>query len=101
MFELLSTTLGKLRIIAFIEGVSFLILLFIAMPLKHIWGHPLAVRQVGSVHGLLFVLYVMYVVLCRIEYAWPARKAWLLVLISVIPFGNFYADKYYLRDDNK
>jgi integral membrane protein len=97
MFQLLQTTLGRLRVIAFIEGVSFLILLFIAMPLKYIWGNPLAVRQVGSAHGLLFVLYVMFVVLCRVEYRWPARKVWILMVLSIIPFGNFYADKQYLQ----
>jgi integral membrane protein len=97
MLKMFQTSLGRLRIIAFAEGISFLILLFVAMPLKYIWHQPMAVRQFGSIHGLLFVLYVMYVLLCRTEYAWPMRKAWILLLISVVPFGNFYADKHYLR----
>jgi integral membrane protein len=99
MLNLFQTTLGRLRVIAFAEGISFLILLFIAMPLKYIWGQPMAVRQVGSAHGLLFVLYILLVVMCRIEYNWSARKTWILLLISVIPFGNFYADKHYLRGE--
>ena len=57
MLQLIQTTLGRLRVVAFAEGVSFLILLFVAMPTKYIWGQPTAVRQFGSVHGLLFVLY--------------------------------------------
>jgi integral membrane protein len=101
MLKLLQTTLGRLRIIAFIEGMSFLILLFVAMPLKYIWEQPMAVRQVGTVHGLLFVIYVLLVVLCRIEYNWSARKTGLLLLISIIPFGNFYADRHYLQSEQQ
>ncbi len=63
MLELINTTLGRLRVIAFAEGVSFLILLFIAMPLKYIWGQPSAVKNFGTVHGLLFILYILYVLL--------------------------------------
>jgi integral membrane protein len=99
MFSLLKTPLGRLRIIAFIEGLSFLILLFVAVPLKYIWQQPLAVRQFGSLHGLLFVLYILFVILCSIEYRWKFWKVGILLLISVIPFGNFYADKHYLREE--
>jgi integral membrane protein len=98
MFSLLKTPLGRLRIIAFVEGLSFLILLFVAMPLKYIWQQPLAVRQFGSLHGLLFVLYILFVILCSIEYRWKFWKVGILLLISVIPFGNFYADKHYLGE---
>lgn len=97
MLSLLKTPLGRLRIIAFAEGMSFLILLFIAMPLKYIWQQPMAVRQVGSIHGLLFVLYVLLLVMCSIEYRWKWGKTALLFLASIIPFGTFYADKRYLR----
>ena len=97
MSPLLKTPLGRLRIIAFAEGMSFLILLFIAMPLKYIWQQPQAVRNFGSLHGLLFVLYILLVVLCSIEYRWKFWKVGILLLISVIPFGTFYADKHYLR----
>jgi integral membrane protein len=100
-FELINSSLGRLRIIAFVEGVSFLILLFIAMPLKYMWGQPNAVRSFGSLHGLLFVLYVLYVFLCKAEYGWSNRKALILLAISVVPFGNFYADKHYLREQEE
>jgi integral membrane protein len=90
MLDLLKTALGRLRIIAFTEGVSYLILLFIAMPLNF-----------GSVHGLLFVLYILYVFLCKIEYRWTMKKTLILLGISIIPFGNFYADKHYLQPENQ
>jgi integral membrane protein len=98
MFSQLSSTLGKFRLVALVEGLSFLILLFIAMPLKYIWDQPLFVRYFGSIHGLLFVLYILFLALCTIEYRWSFKKALILGLISIIPFGNFYADKKYLRN---
>lgn len=99
MFDLLKTTLGRFRIIAFMEGISYLILLFIAVPLKYMWGQPAAVRTFGSVHGFLFVLYILYVFLCKIEYRWSVMKMLILLAISIIPFGNFYADRKFLQHD--
>ena len=101
MLNLLKNNLGRFRIIAFTEGVSYLILLFIAMPLKYVWGQPAAVRSFGSIHGLLFVLYVLYALLCKIEYRWSIPKTLILLGTSLIPFGNFYADKRYLQSDNQ
>ena len=52
------TALRHLRLVALLEGSSFLVLLFIAMPLKYLADQPLAVRIVGSIHGLLFVIFM-------------------------------------------
>jgi integral membrane protein len=101
MSNFLKTALGRLRIIAFAEGISYLILLFVAMPMKHIWGQPNAVRSFGTVHGLLFVLYILYLILCKIEHRWTTNKVLILLGISIIPFGNFYADKHYLQTQDK
>lgn len=101
MLKFLTTTLGRLRLVAFIEGVSYLILLFVAMPLKYIYEQPQAVRSVGSIHGFLFVAYVLLVFLTKIEHRWDWAKTRLLLLISLIPFGNFYADRKWLAPDNQ
>jgi integral membrane protein len=91
--ELLKSNLGRLRIIAFMEGISFLVLLGIAMPLKYVAGMPEAVRIAGSAHGLLFVLYVLYLLIVKFELGWTYGKASAAFVASIIPFGTFWAEK--------
>ena len=82
------------RLTALAEGVSFLILLFIAMPMKYFMGMPEVVRVVGSIHGLLFILYVGQ--LARVHFAqrWPFSFSLYAFVASVIPFGTFILDKH-------
>lgn len=98
MKELLSTGLGRLRLVAFLEGVSFLVLLLIAMPLKYLAGQPMAVRQVGMAHGVLFVLFLFLLVQQTIERRWSLGKFALGFVASLIPLGTFWADKKLFRD---
>ncbi len=91
--DLIKTQLGRLRLLAFIEGISFLILLFITMPLKYAFQIPEPNKVFGIVHGLLFVLYVFAVIQIAIEQRWKIRKMLLALLASVVPFGTFWADK--------
>ncbi len=81
------------KIIALLEGLSLLILLFIAMPLKYFWDQPLAVKHVGMAHGLLFVGYVIFAVMLKPDRNWSIKQTLLIILASVIPFGTFYAEK--------
>lgn len=90
MNELFNTRLGRFRLVAALEGISFLVLLGIAMPLKYIWHQPEMVRQVGMIHGLLFVLYILAILQNKIVLGWPTGKTALAMLLSVIPFGTFY-----------
>lgn len=96
--NLLSTQLGRLRLLAFVEGVSFLILLFITMPLKYGFGMPEPNKIFGMVHGLLFVLYVLAVIQAKIEWDWSLKKTGLALLASIVPFGTFWADVKLFRD---
>jgi integral membrane protein len=91
--NLLTTTLGRLRIVGFLEGVSFLVLLGIAMPLKYIWQMPEAVKVTGMLHGILFVSYGFLVLQAKIEYSWSFKKMGLALVASILPFGPFIADK--------
>ncbi|MBC8081965.1 MAG: DUF3817 domain-containing protein [Hymenobacter sp.] len=97
-FSLLTTALGRLRLVGFLEGCSFLVLLGIAMPLKYLAGQPAAVRQVGTAHGVLFVLYVLLVLQNALESRWPLRKTLLALVASFLPLGPFWADRHLFRE---
>jgi len=84
--------MGQLRLVAFLEGISFVLLMFIAVPLKYYAGMPGMVKVVGMAHGLLFVGYIIYVLLAQNEFKWVWRKTLLALLLSVLPFGTFWAD---------
>jgi integral membrane protein len=96
--NLLTTTIGRLRVVGFLEGVSFLVLLGIAMPLKYVWEEPQAVRVVGMAHGVLFLAYVAAAVQAWLDYDWSWKRAALVIAASLVPFGTFYADVKWMRD---
>lgn len=85
--------LRQLRAVAFLEGLSFVILLFIAMPLKHFAGLPLAVRIAGMVHGLLFIAFVITLFRAATEHDWGFRRWVLAFVASLLPFGTFVFDR--------
>lgn len=95
----LATPLGRLRVVGFWEGISFLVLLGVAMPLKYLAGWPLAVRVVGMAHGVLFILYVIAAIAAAIAYAWPWKKTALVLVASVLPAGPFVVEAKVLRED--
>lgn len=89
----LLTSLGRLRLVSILEGLSLLGLLGIAMPLKYLFHQPEAVRIVGLIHGVLFISYVLLLMQNAIELRWSLGKAALGLLLSVLPFGAFYAER--------
>ncbi|WP_066758074.1 DUF3817 domain-containing protein [Crocinitomix algicola] len=91
------TNLGLLRIIGLLEGVSYLVLMGIAMPLKYIWDKPEFIYSTGMAHGLLFVLYVFFVLLVSYQLKWSLNKCFWALLASLVPFGTFVADKRLFR----
>jgi integral membrane protein len=91
--EFLHTALGRFRLIALLEGVSFLVLLCIAMPLKYAAGYPDAVKYTGWVHGVLFVLYTFLLLLVWKQYNWRFSKVIVAFAASLIPFGTFILDR--------
>jgi integral membrane protein len=90
MQKLFLTNLGRFRLVAALEGWSFLILIGIAMPLKYIWQEPWLVQNVGMAHGLLFVLYLVLVPLHKRELGWDWGRTLLAMALSVVPLGTFY-----------
>ena len=95
----LKTSLGRLRVIGWWEGVSFLLLLGVAMPLKYFADMPMAVRVVGMAHGVLFVVYVVVALQTALERNWPWRRTALVLLASMLPAGPFVVDAKILREE--
>jgi integral membrane protein len=93
----LKTSIGRLRVIGFWEGVSFLVLLGIAMPLKYWADEPGAVRVVGMAHGILFMMYVWAAIQAALEHNWTWRRTALVLLASLLPAGPFVVDARLLR----
>ena len=92
MLELFKSPIGRLRILAFAEGISFLLILFVSMPLKYIYGMKEPNKIIGMIHGVLFIAYVVMVLFIRLEENWNNKKTFLALLASVLPFGTFWAD---------
>ena len=97
--SVMSTPLARLRVVGLLEGLSFLLLLGVAMPLKYVWGMPEAVRIVGSLHGLLFVLYALAVVHVWIVRRWPIDRAIMAMIAAVLPFGPFVFERSLRREE--
>src|SRR5690554_2570239 len=89
---MLKSPITRLRLIGISEGVSFLLLLGVAMPLKYLWGMRLAVQLMGWAHGLLFVLFVILVKPAIDQARWPLWRGLLLVGAALVPLGPFFAD---------
>ena len=85
------------RIISFLEGISYLLLLFIAVPIKYFQGDVSYVKMLGMPHGILFMSYIVLAVMLQKTMKWSLKSLGIVVLASVIPFGTFYVDKKYLQ----
>jgi integral membrane protein len=90
----LSTPVGRLRVIGWVEGISFLVLLLIAMPLKYAMHVEGAVKAVGPVHGALWIAYLIALVLAWRAERWKIDIAFFGFVASVIPFGPFLFDRW-------
>ena len=83
----------NLRILGNVEGVSYLLLLGVAMPLKYLADMPLAVRIVGMGHGVLFIAYCILLALCMRKFKWSIGFGIYLFVATLIPFGTFVTDR--------
>jgi integral membrane protein len=86
-------SIRTLRILGFIEGVSYLLLLGIAMPLKYFFGFPMAVKIVGMAHGVLFIAYCLLLALQMKANKWNLLFGIYLFVATLIPFGTFVTDR--------
>ncbi|TPD66865.1 DUF3817 domain-containing protein [Flavobacterium microcysteis] len=94
MQTLLKTPIGRLRLLGYIEGLSLLVLLFIAVPLKYAAENPSLSKIMGPIHGALFLLFIINTMSVGVEQQWKFRKTTYKVMLAcIIPFGTFYIDR--------
>jgi integral membrane protein len=94
-----TTPLGRFRIVALWEGISYLLLLFVAMPLKYGLGIDTAVRVVGMAHGVLFIAYVVVLGLAAPRLG--VGRAMLAFVLSFVPCGTFWLEARFRRDERE
>ncbi len=85
------------RIIAFVEGVSYLLLLFIAVPIKYLLANDSFVKLLGMPHGVLFIAYVLLAIIFILKKNTPLKESIIILIASLIPLGTFYVDKKFLK----
>ena len=96
---MLNSSIGRLRTIGLIEGVSFLALLGVAMPLKYFAGLPQAVTIVGWLHGLLFITFCIALTQAHQEAKWSIGRSAAVLIAALLPFGPFVIDKRLRQED--
>ena len=84
------------KIVSFLEGVSYILLLFVGVPLKYWAGNAFLVKFLGMPHGLLFLAYIVIALLIRSRMKWNFQTTFIVLIASLIPFGTFYTSKKYL-----
>lgn len=90
---MLKNPVSLLRVVSLSEGISYLVLLGIAMPLKYGANMPEAVRIVGAIHGALFVILCIALLRAALAARWPISRAGLVFLASLIPFAPLWLDR--------
>jgi integral membrane protein len=88
---------NSFRIIALLEGLSYILLLFIAVPIKHFGNDPTYVKLLGMPHGILFLAYIILAIMVGQELKWNTKILGIVLVASIIPLGTFYIDKTYLK----
>ena len=85
------------RIIAFLEGASYILLMSVGLYFKYQLANPSYVKLLGMPHGLLFISYLILAFLIKADEKWKGKDFGIILLASILPFGTFYIDWKYLR----
>ena len=92
LIDFLTMNIQTLRVVGFLEGISFLLLLFVAMPMKYIFDNPILVKYVGMGHGVLFILFLIVLFVVCEKQKWSLKMFILGLIASILPFGPFVFD---------
>jgi integral membrane protein len=85
------------RIIALLEGISYILLLFVGIPMKYMMDNPTMVKAMGMPHGVLFMAYLFLAISLKTQQRWKFGEFMVILAASILPFGTFYVDKKYLK----
>tara|TARA_B110000967_G_scaffold21687_1_gene20138 strand:+ start:1129 stop:1401 length:273 start_codon:yes stop_codon:yes gene_type:complete len=85
------------RITSYLEGISYLLLLGVGVPIKYLAGNDVIVKSLGMPHGILFMAYIFLAIIIKQKMNWDTKTMIIVLIASVIPFGTFYVDKKYLQ----
>ncbi|MDP3274161.1 MAG: DUF3817 domain-containing protein [Deltaproteobacteria bacterium] len=96
---MLRTDVGRFRMVSLLEGLSFLLLMGVAMPLKYLAHDPTLVRVMGRVHGGLFVLFVLALVQASLSASWKFPRVMTAMVASVLPFGAFWFEHQLRKEE--
>ena len=89
----MTMNIQTLRVVGLLEGLSFLLLLFIAMPMKYMLDNPILVKYVGMGHGVLFILFLIVLFVVCEKQKWSLQMFILGLIASILPFGTFVFDR--------
>lgn len=84
------------RLISYLEGISYLLILFVTMPLKYLLDIPEPNKFIGYAHGGLFMIYILFAFLVKFRKQWNIKILAIVLLCSIIPFATFWMDRKYL-----
>lgn len=84
------------KAVGLLEGLSSILLFFVAMPMKYLMDNPSLIRPVGMAHGVLFVIFVVFALILAYREKWDWKKIAIVNICAFIPLGTFYVDKKYL-----
>lgn len=100
MPSLLSTAVGRLRAVSALEGLSYALLVFVAMPLKYGLGEPAMVKVMGMAHGVLFVAFSAALVAAWGDRRWHVTRPVALMVASMVPLGAIWIEHTLRQPDD-
>ena len=97
----LTNSLYRFRKLALVEGISFLLIIFVSMPLKHWMGIPIVNKYFGWAHGILFIIYVVLAIEILVRRKVDFIQFLRIIIASIIPFGTFFNEKMLREQQEK
>ncbi len=89
--------ISTFKIVGFLEGLSYILLLFVGVPMKYVFDNEIFVKALGMPHGILFIAYVLFALVLSRKLKWSLKTTFIILLASIIPFGTLYVNRKILK----